>query len=489
MVEDAGGVLDGRLGLEPAEGRDLRDPLGAVLVADVGDDLAAAGVVEVDVEVGHRGALGVEEPLEEQAVLEGAQVGDAQRVGRDGAGARAAAGTDADAVVLGPVDEVGDHEVVAAVALLGDDRQLHVDPVAHGLVEPVTGVAGLDAAPHLLAEPAVLGLAGRHVGARHVAAGGLGELDLAALGDGEGVVAGLRHAELVGPQRAHLRGRLDVVAAAVELEPVGVGEPLARRDADEGVVGRGVLGVVVVGVVGGDGREAHLLAQPEQVVADPLLDGDAVVHQLEEDVVLAEDVLQLRGLADGLVVLAQAQPRLDRAAGAAGADDEALAVLGEDLLVHAGLEVVALEARAGGEPEQVVHALGALGPHRHVGVGAAAGDVVAALLGQVSLPPPDPAALAALGAGGDVGLDADDRLDAVLLGLAVEVVGAVQVAVVGHRDGRHAEVAGAGEQPVEQRGPVEHGVLGVHVQVHEAVHRTGGGAGRHGGDFRTFQGR
>ena len=56
-----------------------------------------------------------------------------------------------------------------------------------------------------------------------------------------------------------------------------------------------------------------------------------------------------------------------------------------------------------------------------------------------------------------------------LLGLAVEVVGAVQVAVVGHRDGRHAELAGAGEQPVEQRGPVEHGVLGVHVQVHEVV--------------------
>jgi hypothetical protein len=254
-------------------------------------------------------------------------------------------------------------------------------------------------------------------------------------------------------------------------------------------VGRGVLGVVVVGVVGGDGREVHLLAETQQVVSDPLLDGDAVVHQLEEDVVLAEEVLELACLAHRLVVLAQAQPRLDRAAGAAGADDEALAVLGQDLLVHAGLEVVALEARARGEPEQVVHALGALGPHRHVGVGATAGDVVAALLGQVTLAPPDPAALAAHGAGRDVGLDADDRLHAVLLGLAVEVVGAVQVAVVGHRDGRHAEVAGAGEQPVEQRCPVEHGIFGVHVEVHEVVHGTGGGAGRHGGDFRTFQGR
>ena len=161
-----------------------------------------------------------------------------QGVGGDGAGAGAAAGTDADAVVLGPVDEVGDHEVVAAVALLGDDRQLHVDPVAHALVEPVAGVARLDAAPDLLAEPGVLGLAGGHVGARHVAAGGLGELDLAALGDGEGVVARLGHAELLGPQLAHLGGGLDVVAAAVELEAVGVGEPLAGGHADEGVVAR-----------------------------------------------------------------------------------------------------------------------------------------------------------------------------------------------------------------------------------------------------------
>ena len=60
--------------------------------------------------------------------------------------------------------------------------------------------------------------------------------------------------------------------------------------------------------------------------------------------------------------------------------------------------------------------------------------------------------------------------------------------MVGHRDRRHAELAGAREQAVEQRRPVEHGVLGVHVQVHEVVRGAGGGAGRHGGDFRTFRG-
>ena len=139
VVEDAGGVLDGGLGLEPAEGRDLRDPVGAVLLGDVVDDLAAAGSSKSMSKSGIEGRVGVEEPLEEQAVLERAEVGDAQRVGRDGAGAGATARADPDAVVLGPVDEVGDHEVVAAVALLRDDAELHLDPVADLLVSRSPG--------------------------------------------------------------------------------------------------------------------------------------------------------------------------------------------------------------------------------------------------------------------------------------------------------------------------------------------------------------
>ena len=58
------------------------------------------------------------------------------------------------------------------------------------------------------------------------------------------------------------------------------------------------------------------------------------------------------------------------------------------------------------EPEQVVHALGGLAEQRHVGVGAAAGDVVVA-----AVVPAHPLALVARGVGREVGLHADDRLD------------------------------------------------------------------------------
>ena len=71
--------------------------------------------------------------------------------------------------------------------------------------------------------------------------------------------------------------------------------------------------------------------------------------------------------------------------------------------------------------------------------------------------------------GRDVRLHADDRLDAGRRALRVEVVGAEHVAVVGHRQRRHAHPGRLGEQLGQPGRAVEHGVLGVHVQVHERV--------------------
>lgn len=87
VTEHAGGVLDGVLGLDGAVGADHADLVGAVLLGDVPDDLTAPALVEVDVDIGHGDALGVEEPLEDQAVLDRVEVGDAHGVGDDRAAA------------------------------------------------------------------------------------------------------------------------------------------------------------------------------------------------------------------------------------------------------------------------------------------------------------------------------------------------------------------------------------------------------------------
>ncbi len=88
------------------------------------------GFAEVDVEVGHRYALGIEEALEQQVQLDRVEVGDGQRPGDDAAGARSAARPDRDVIGLGPFDEVGDDQEVAGKAHAGDDVDLEIEPFA-----------------------------------------------------------------------------------------------------------------------------------------------------------------------------------------------------------------------------------------------------------------------------------------------------------------------------------------------------------------------
>ncbi len=83
-VHGAADVAHHGLGLHRAEGDDLRDVLAAVLPGDVVDDLAAAALAEVDVDIGQRHALGVEEALEQQVVVQRIDVGDLQAPRRPG---------------------------------------------------------------------------------------------------------------------------------------------------------------------------------------------------------------------------------------------------------------------------------------------------------------------------------------------------------------------------------------------------------------------
>ena len=68
VPQHAADVADRRPGQHRAERDDLGDVVLAVLAPDVGDDLVAPAVLEVDVDVRHRHPVGVQEPLERQLV-------------------------------------------------------------------------------------------------------------------------------------------------------------------------------------------------------------------------------------------------------------------------------------------------------------------------------------------------------------------------------------------------------------------------------------
>ncbi len=67
----------------------------------------------------------------------------------------------------------------------------------------------------------------------------------------------------------------------------------------------------------------------------------------------------------------------------------------------------------------------------------------------------------------DVHLAAEQRLDAHLAALTVELDGAGERAVVGERDGGHLQLGGAGSQRGDAASAVEDRVLGVDVEVDE----------------------
>ena len=144
VAEHAGGVARGRAREHPAEGDDLRDRVAAVLLGHVAHHAVAAADGEVDVDVRHRHALGVEEALEQQVVAQRVDVGDPQAVGDDRAGGAAAARADGDAVVLRPLDEVPDDQEVGVEAHPVDDAELHLRALDRGGRDRVA-VAGAQA--------------------------------------------------------------------------------------------------------------------------------------------------------------------------------------------------------------------------------------------------------------------------------------------------------------------------------------------------------
>ena len=84
--QNARTVFDGRLRLDGGVGDDLGYSLFAVFLRGVSDHVRASPFVEIDVDIRHRDAFGIQESLEEQSVFDRIEFGDSQRVGNHGAG-------------------------------------------------------------------------------------------------------------------------------------------------------------------------------------------------------------------------------------------------------------------------------------------------------------------------------------------------------------------------------------------------------------------
>src|SRR6185369_9589821 len=114
--------------LQRAEGDDLRHLVAAVAILHIADNLVAAILAEVDVEVRHRDTLWIEEALEQQPEADRIEISDGERVSNERAGAGAAARANRNALCLRPLDKVGHDEEVAGILHALYDAELEIEP-------------------------------------------------------------------------------------------------------------------------------------------------------------------------------------------------------------------------------------------------------------------------------------------------------------------------------------------------------------------------
>ena len=92
------------LGLEDIEGGDLRNRFFSIKLSNVFNDFFTPSLTEIDVDIRHRNPLWIEKPFKEEIVLQGIDIGDAQRVRHHRTRRRSASGAHRDICFFGIPD-------------------------------------------------------------------------------------------------------------------------------------------------------------------------------------------------------------------------------------------------------------------------------------------------------------------------------------------------------------------------------------------------
>jgi hypothetical protein len=376
---------------------------------------------------------GIEEALEQQVVLQRVEVGDAERIGDQRPGARAAPRADRHAVLLRPVDEVGDDQEVAREAHLDDRLQLEfqaLDVVQAALLQP-----GMRLLPQVVVDrqlPRRREVGQPALAKRHLQAAAARDLDR--------VLQRLRD---VGEEPGHLRLALEILLWREMLRPALVGEHVALRDAHSRLVRPEVVAVEELHRVGGDHRQ--LEPRGERHRARHQRVGVRMTRALQLEVVASGKsggpALRLAFRRFGVI----GEQRLpDVAGGPARERDQALAALFQPLAAQlAAAAVLVLEPRPG---QQLTEAQ------------------VACVRGAEE---EDPVGLLAVGIVLQPAVGTHDRLYAPGARRAVEFDHPEEVGRVGEGKGRHPVLRRPAHGILQPDDAVIHRVLTVHPQMNE----------------------
>ena len=253
VLRQAHGLADLAHGAAAAIGDDGGGEAGAVpavALVDVLDDLLAALMLEIDVDVGRLLAFLGDEALEEKVDGVGIDVGDAEAVADRGIGSRAAALAEDRLVAgAGEIHDVVDGEEVGGDGQPFDEREL-MDDGGPDLSRNAFGITLGGSLPGEGLEM-LLGRRADRDGFVGIFVAKLVEGKAAGVGDreraGHGLLMALEEAQ-------HLGGRLQM-ALGIGLEAVaGRGDGAFLANAGEDILQGTAVGMVIEDVVGGDER-------------------------------------------------------------------------------------------------------------------------------------------------------------------------------------------------------------------------------------------
>ena len=248
---------------------------------------------------------------------------------------------------------------------------------------------------------------------------------------------------------------------AVEFKTIGLAHECAGLHTQQSIVCFVVVLIDVMRVVGGQKWRTNFLRELNEFGVGANLVGNAVILDFDEQVVLAENVLQTSGLLHGTFFVAIENGLKNMATQTTGGGNEPGRVFLEQFPVDAWLVVIALEKRKAGQLNEVAVALIVFSQQREVVVLLASALVDASVVVHTS------ATCNAFGAVvvSHIGLGADDGLNALLTTFVIELDNAIHVAVVGDAQCRLTIGNSFCHQLVEARCAIEHGVFRMNVKV------------------------
>ena len=426
-----------------------------VFLLHVGDHPVAFLVAEIDIEIGHRNAFGVQEAFEEQIEAERIDLGDPDAVGDETSRARSPTGSHRDPVRFGVDHEVADDQIVFVESHLVDHRKFVIDarkifvPRVRGEGDLAAFGAGIESPerqiPKLfrVGDPVGFGKARKRVFAES-------EIEIATVGDQSGILERLR---VIGEKPFHFLGGFVVKLVGLKADgsPLGNGAP--GSDAEQDLLRFRVGAAQVMHVVGRHGRDARPFRDRADPAADHLIVLQAVILHFEVEVPFPEDGVQFACRLDRALHIPREDGARHRPRHTGGQGDQPLVVRAEQFEVDAGFGIEPLGETLGYHPDQVAVSRLVLDQQNEV----IAGGVDAPL----------PAESAPLG---DVDLAADDRFDPRVLAGAVKGDRAVEHAVVGQSDGGMPRRLRRLGNLADPAGAVEKTVFAVQVQMHESAH-------------------